>query len=493
MEKITTNIYLTKVTIKDLTLTALPMGVDPSCDNSVLIHFFDNVNMEIPQIDPNSNRKLSHVCYLSLNQRNFDSVKVQVYKHLNECNVNKLVGESSIQVGDMINKISQEYNTSNRKPPPSDVEENLGFRFAPMPLCAITQSSSYEISNKKVFPSDSVKSLCILKNEEGQDVGNMTIIICMTCMGPAMTPCDFTAAKIDDDCCSNKSHKDNYNHTLGVIINNVDDVKHNDPRHRDPGNKYMPLAPPASATHIPAVPCDEFFAEINENSLKIRIPKNLGMVARVCEEDDGHKFDCNDNGYEPKSVQPCLEDYAFNDYQVRRNVGGKFVNICGMPPIKGNLKYPANTEVMVNLMNPKQNKIDVTEKYRKKESTQRHCALQCNPNEIEDAANGIFNGPPGIEVCKKESKSDVDVFILKIDKSSQSSDSSDGIEVEVRTPKSPIATRVCMETRGAQVIESEFESKVEEKKDDTPEKEDEPKKEKGKGKGKKEKGKKGKK
>lgn len=163
---------------------------------------------------------------------------------------------------------------------------------------------------------------------------------------------------------------------------------------------------------------------------------------------------------------PKESDEKITDHQIQTSLVGKFKNSCKLPVVRGNLKYPGminDKSIRFDAFNEALRKVESsTEKFRLQDAPNRNVAMQVDQNRIKDELEGVNKSTKtkdGIEVCKRGSVGDCDVFIFKlgrkrIDKNGESSQ----IELEMRTPKGPDNGVKRMETRAAQVLENEFEA-----------------------------------
>lgn len=141
--------------------------------------------------------------------------------------------------------------------------------------------------------------------------------------------------------------------------------------------------------------------------------------------------------------------YALEERYVQREE-----NACRLPVIRGNLKYPAR-QWSADFLMCKQKRPICAEDYRKRPDHTRSICMQTRDPEEPPTLH-----PCGIEICKKGwHDPNVDVFVLKLgkNKTTRSEGAANQIELELRTPKGPMYEKRPKETRGVQVIESEFE------------------------------------
>ena len=243
---------------------------------------------------------------------------------------------------------------------------------------------------------------------------------------------------------------------------------------------------------------NEYSAEINGNQLIIRVHKNdkSHKVTRVFDtnmDQNGHEIKRDDNYVsicgcdqqidfkfpegpkcekKKKKACDCSADSMLTDFQRQTSCNGSsFKNSCGLPVIRGNLKYPGRLDSgfikfdVFDKCRPK----DATEKYTKKPPMSRGACLQVDADNLDREINGKCKLPKGIEVCKKGcSDPDTDVFILKLgSKITNKKGCKNEIELEMRTPKAPDCEVKKMETREIQVNENEFKEDQPKKKEET--------------------------
>lgn len=215
----------------------------------------------------------------------------------------------------------------------------------------------------------------------------------------------------------------------------------------------------------------EYSAQINGNELIVRIRKDDPslLVTRVYDNVDslsasdsnkiislsgcGQKIDFK----LPNCAEECCQ-LAEND----KKSSHKQKKSCKLPIIRGNIKYPGALNGMdFNFFNEALKKVDSsTEKFRVTEPSTRSIAMQINQNLIKQELDGVkkIHDKDGIEVCKKGSVGDCDVFIFKLGrKRIDANGETSQIELEMRTPKGPDTGLKRMETREVQVLENEFE------------------------------------
>lgn len=231
---------------------------------------------------------------------------------------------------------------------------------------------------------------------------------------------------------------------------------------------------------------DEYSAEVNGNQLIIRVRKDdkKSLVTQVFDTDmnqDGSEiqrdknvlsicgcdqqvdfkfpgnFECCKNKKKPKCGG---SESSLTKFQRQTSCNGKsFKNSCGLPVIRGNLKYPGRLDGSIKLdLYDKCNPRDATEKYKKKPPTSRSACAQVDDDNLMRELQGKCKIPKGIEVCDKGCvELDSDVFVLKIgSKKTNKIGSQSVIELEMRTPKGPDFEVKKKETREVQVDEKEF-------------------------------------
>uniref|UniRef100_A0A182K863 Uncharacterized protein n=1 Tax=Anopheles christyi TaxID=43041 RepID=A0A182K863_9DIPT len=193
-------------------------------------------------------------------------------------------------------------------------------------------------------------------------------------------------------------------------------------------------------------PYDEYAAELNENAICIRVEKNANIAVSLDgEESDGCTKGCWTSLTLPNGVYGLKEEY------IRREA-----NSCQLPVIRGTLKYPAYHWAGDFMVAKKTTPVTV-EDYRKRPDPTRTVGLQALP----EAATQLERDCAGIEICRKGwHDPNVDVFVLKLGKNKRSpldGNPRNEVEIELRTPRGPSREIRPKETRGVQVIETEFE------------------------------------
>lgn len=223
---------------------------------------------------------------------------------------------------------------------------------------------------------------------------------------------------------------------------------------------------------------DEFMAQINGNSLIVRVPKNNPyLVTQVFDESNDKLKDaltirgCNQqiDFQFPSNFMccQCKQNYgkcncnsALTDFQRRTSCAGKSYKNNGLlPAIRGNLKYPGrfeNQAVKFNVFDHC-SPADATDKYRVKPMKSRGVAMQINEKNLHRELEGLCPIQPGIKLCKKDCLDDTDVFTFKINrKRIAKNGKKNEIELELRTPRGPSLEVPKLETREVQVNENEF-------------------------------------
>lgn len=233
---------------------------------------------------------------------------------------------------------------------------------------------------------------------------------------------------------------------------------------------------------------DEYSAEVNGNQLIIRVRKDdrKSLVTQVFDTDidqDGNEiqhdknvlsicgcdqqvdfkfpanFECGKSKKKPTCCD-CGSESSLTKFQRQTScIGKSFKNSCGLPVIRGNLKYPGRLDGSIKLdLYNKCNPRDATEKYKKKPPTSRSACAQVDDDNLKRELQGNCKIPKGIEVCDKGcTELDSDVFVLKIgSKKTNKTGSQSAIELEMRTPKGPDFEVKKKETREVQVDEKEF-------------------------------------
>jgi hypothetical protein len=198
---------------------------------------------------------------------------------------------------------------------------------------------------------------------------------------------------------------------------------------------------------------DEYTAQINGNSLTVRVEKSSHLVTRVFDTDN----DCNKKSSIFNPVTSCQKQHCchgshLTDHQKKTScVGDSFKNSKNIPIVRGNLKYPGQVECSDKNVTLSLN--ENTDKYRARPPVKRSVCQQIDEEQLD--SNGQCRMPNGIEVCKKGcSDVNMDVFVLKIGQKKRSDNGT--IELEMKTPKGPDMEIKRKETREVQVIEAEF-------------------------------------
>lgn len=226
---------------------------------------------------------------------------------------------------------------------------------------------------------------------------------------------------------------------------------------------------------------DEYMANINGNSLIVRVPKNHPyLLTQVSDPSTEAKKDfltirgCDQqiDFHFPDNFKCCLcnqkygkcncnPNSALTDYQRKTSCGGSsYKNTEKLPAIRGNLKYPGRFEDQsVGFDIREREPIDATEKYRLKSQTSRNACMQVDNENLHRVMEGLCPIKQGISVCKKGCEDDSDIFTFKINrKRTAKNGKKNEIELELRTPRGPNLEIPKLETREVQVNESEFDA-----------------------------------
>ncbi|KAJ6649675.1 DNA transposase THAP9 [Pseudolycoriella hygida] len=197
----------------------------------------------------------------------------------------------------------------------------------------------------------------------------------------------------------------------------------------------IPRPPPATPRGVTQY--EEFKAEINDNVLCVRIPKNVGAVKRIYDKGDSLS-------------QECYFDHSTKVYSD---------HIRKIPVIRGNRKYPAHYGALPAY--PRKcadNHLIYDERERVKD-----LSIQCNENEIRN--NDKNRCPSDFEILTKNNDPKRDVYLLKIGKKSNWGQNE--IQLEMKTPKNPLARRLVDKfTSSSQTYEDEFVGQVKKSKSD---------------------------
>lgn len=226
---------------------------------------------------------------------------------------------------------------------------------------------------------------------------------------------------------------------------------------------------------------DEYMAQINGNSLIVRVPKNHPylvtqvfdpsttakndfLTIRGCDQQIDFQFPDNFTCCHCKQKFGkcnCNPNSALTDFQRKTScAGNSYKNTETLPAIRGNLKYPGRFEDQSVRFNVRDREpTDATEKYRLKEPSSRNACMQIDSENLHRIKEGLCPIKQGISVCKKGCEDDSDIFKFKINrKRTAKSGKKNEIELELRTPRGPSLEIPKLETREIQVNENEFES-----------------------------------
>lgn len=223
---------------------------------------------------------------------------------------------------------------------------------------------------------------------------------------------------------------------------------------------------------------DEYVAQINENSLIVRVPKeNPYLVTQVfdastdkikdsltirgCNQQIDFQFPNNFTCCQCKQKFGkcnCNPNSSLTEYQRKTSCDGKsYKNGDILPAIRGNLKYPGQFENQSVLFNVQNTSAETTEKYRACPIKSRGVNLQVDDKNLHRVNEGLCPIPQGIQICSKGCDDDTDVFTFKINrKRTAKNGKKNEIELELRTPRGPRAEIPKLETREIQVDENEF-------------------------------------
>lgn len=217
---------------------------------------------------------------------------------------------------------------------------------------------------------------------------------------------------------------------------------------------------------------DEYAAEVNGNSLIVRVAKNSHLVTRVydskfLEDEDEFCFKTHKNKritlnqfdeHPLKIRNHCCHGRHLTSFQKQTNcLGDSYQNSVTLPIIRGNQKYPArfNCQNLLKFNFCDKMNSDVSQKYRVHPPINRNVCQQVDELDLTSEKNP--KSVKGIEICKKGcADPNTDVFVLKIGKKRNSQDKKSEIELEMRTPKGPDVERKKKETVGCQVIINKF-------------------------------------
>lgn len=324
-------------------------------------------------------------------------------------------------------------------------------------------------SNSTTPTTDFIKELAIFTNCDGITTGSIHYILRLTCYGPRMS-CDTNSNK-------NQRHfsVDDFGRIKGCIA-----------KTEAAENDCINTCPKSDDQY------DEYLAQINGNSLIVRVTKD-NFVTRVydstcddskdqltirgCDQQIDFKFPNNFTCCQCKKKFgscKCKGDSDLTDFQRRTSCSGNsYRNSKVLPVIRGNLKYPAKFENQSIGFDVQDHctPIHVTDKYKMKPQTSRAVCMQADTEKFNYEPNGMRKMPNGIEVCKVGCEDDVDVFVWKIcQKKTSKNGKKNEIVLEMRTPRGPKVEIPKKETREVQVIEDEFEDpkKVVKKENEAP-------------------------
>lgn len=225
---------------------------------------------------------------------------------------------------------------------------------------------------------------------------------------------------------------------------------------------------------------DQYVAQINGNSLIVRVPKNNPylvtqvfdssteklkdtLTIRGCEQQIDFQFPSNFMCCMCKQKYGkcnCKANSSLTEFQRKTSCyGNSYKNNGSLPAIRGNLKYPGRFDDQSVKFDVQDHctPIDATEKYLAKPAKSRGACIQVDEKNLHRVVEGLCPIPQGIQVCNKGCDDDTDVFKFKINrKRVAKSGKISEVELELRTPHGPSVEIPKMETREIQVNEIEF-------------------------------------
>ena len=200
---------------------------------------------------------------------------------------------------------------------------------------------------------------------------------------------------------------------------------------------------------------DEYLAQINGNSLIVRVPKdhpylvtqvydsstenkNDFLSIRGCEQQIDFHFPDNFmccNCKQKFGKCSCNSNSALTDFQRKTSCYGKsYKNADNLPAIRGNLKYPGRFEdqsIKFDVVDKEPS--DATEKYLMKPPQSRNACMQVDRQNFHRLKEGLCPPQHGIALCKQGYEDNSDVFTFKINrKRTAKSGKKNEIELELR-------------------------------------------------------------
>lgn len=292
---------------------------------------------------------------------------------------------------------------------------------------------------------EAIKELAPFRNVYKKPVGSVLYILRITCFGPRVDREEFENEDFEGFMTSSKSNI------------NSDQCQSKDK------SEY-----------------DEYMAQINGNSLIVRVNKeNPYLVTRVyedscskdqltirgCDQQIDFKFPTNFTCCQCKKKYgncKCNAQSDLTEHQRKTScAGSSYKNSTALPAIRGNLKYPGrfDDQSIKFSVNKSCDPKDTTDKYRLQGEPPKSVCMQVDKQNLMREMSGKSNIQKGIKMCKLGCEDDMDVFVLKIGKKKTTRDGKcNQIELEMRTPRAPNIECKKMESREIQVLEEEFPS-----------------------------------
>ncbi|XP_058066580.1 uncharacterized protein LOC131216176 [Anopheles bellator] len=191
-------------------------------------------------------------------------------------------------------------------------------------------------------------------------------------------------------------------------------------------------------------PYDEYAAQLNGNSICIRIEKDANIA--ICLDGEQESTGCTKGCWTSLTLPEGV--YGLKEEYVQQQANG-----CNLPVVRGTLKYPAY-HWSGDFMLGKQRTPVTIEDFRRKPDPTRTVGLQTGSEGRQDVKPNLG----GIQFIHKTPDDPAfDVFTFKFGKNKRSPNGRNQIEIELRTPKAPWREPCPKVTRGAQVLEDEFE------------------------------------
>ncbi|XP_052871710.1 uncharacterized protein LOC128277305 [Anopheles cruzii] len=192
-------------------------------------------------------------------------------------------------------------------------------------------------------------------------------------------------------------------------------------------------------------PYDEYAAQLNGNSICIRIERDANIA--ICLDGEQDSTGCTKGCWTSLTLPEGI--YGLKEEYVQQQANG-----CNLPIVRGTLKYPAY-HWSGDFMLGKQRTPVTIEDFRRKPDQTRTVGLQAG----SEGPQGLKPNLGGIEFGHKtqDDQTPFDVFTFKFGKNKRSPNGRNQIEIELRTPKAPWREPCPKVTRGAQVLEDEFE------------------------------------